>query len=94
MSDPGISMIVGVVLVPILQWLKRALNFSGPVMLWFTLFVSFLASAAVCLLTGKVTAEQLLTQPTVWLGSSGVVFSTAMLVYGSIKERMNLGGKS
>ena len=91
MSDPAISMIVGVVLVPILQWLKRLLKFSGPTMLWFVLFVSFIAAAALCLLTGKVTAAQLLTQPSVWFSTSGVVFSTALLVYGSIKERMHLG---
>ena len=93
MDNAALLMIVGVVLVPILQLLKKSFGFSGPVMLWFTIFVSFITAAVACVLGGKIAFSQLFSDPQIWLGSSGVVFSTAMAVYGSIKAKLNIETK-
>ena len=92
MNEPALLMIVGIILVPVLQLLKKAFNFSGGIMLWFSAVVAFVAAAFVSVLTGAATVAELFTTPMVWLAPTGIVYMPAMLMYGSIKAKMNLGG--
>jgi len=94
MDNAAILLLVGVVVVPLLQLLKKALGLSGRLMLYFSAFTAFAVAALTTVLTGQLTWAQLFSDPGIWLGSTGIVYMPAMLIYGSIKEKMGLSGDS
>jgi len=92
MNEAALLFIVGIIIVPILQLLKKSFGFSGGVMLWFSALAAFAAAALTTVLTGETTLTELFSDPMIWLGSTGIVYMPAMLMYGSIKEKMGLSG--
>lgn len=87
-----ISILVGLVAVPLLQVFKRYTGLSGPAMRWLAFVISLFLGAIIVVSNGKVSWEELFTNPMLLLGSGGIVMSTATLIYGSIKDKMQLGG--
>ena len=85
--------LTGVVIVPFLQVLKRYMKVEGPVMLWVSLVLSWIVAIFVVVATGKMSLADVLNHPGMLFGSGGITTTIAWAVYGSIKKRMNLGGK-
>lgn len=82
--------LTGVVVVPLLQVLKRYVHVEGPAMLWISLVVSWAVAIVVVVVTGKMSLASIISDPGILLGSGGIVISVAQAVYGSIKNK--LGG--
>lgn len=80
--------LAGVIVVPVLQVLKRSLKLSGAVMAWFAYLCSIATAVVALAVFGKVTVAQLIADPGLLFGSSGLVMATATVVYQSVKERV------
>jgi len=82
--------LTGVVVVPLLQVIKRYMHLEGPAMLWISLLFSWVVAILVVVVTGQMSLGDIVSNPGVLLGSGGIVMSVAQAVYGSIKDK--LGG--
>lgn len=82
------SLVAGVVCVPVLQLIKKWTGLKDVPMAWLSFIFSMIVAIGVCLLTGTVKAQEL--TPGLVFQASGVVFTTATLVYRSLKEKLNI----
>ena len=83
--------LTGVVVVPLLQVLKRYMHIEGAPMFWVALFFSWAVAILVVIATGQMSPTEVLSDPGVLFGSGGIVVTIAQAVYRSIKEKLNGG---
>lgn len=79
----------GIILVPLLQVLKKYLRLQGAPLLWVTFFLSLFLSGLVCIMTGKETVA-VFSDPLKLFGNGSIIFGISQVVYRSLKERLNL----
>ena len=95
MPESTILALAGVLGVPITQFLKNILKISGPKALWVSFFISFV----VMLITAIVTRAfdggiaGVFADPDAFVKAGAMVFTATSLFYGSVKDRMSLGGE-
>lgn len=93
MDEIAVTLLGGGILVPLLQAAKGVLGIKGTSMLWLTAGASVVMAGGITAFTGRADFLEFLTNPELLLTGSGAVMTTATLLYGSIKERMRLGGE-
>ena len=82
------SVLVGVVAVPLLQVIKRYANLEGTPMIIISYAISFLLALIIALVMGGTSLQAIFANPLVVFSSSGVVMSTAQIVFRILKEKL------
>jgi len=88
MAQTVALMLAGGIAVPILQAIKKALGWQGPVMLWLSFAASVILAVLVLLMFGQISLVGLFTNPGILFGASSIVMTLAQLIYGSIKDQL------
>lgn len=92
LSETLLTLVVGSLLVPTLQWFKIRAKLSGVAMLWVAVVISFILSAAMSILLKDGGLSALLADPTLLFTGGGTIFATAQVVYRIFADKMGLGG--
>jgi hypothetical protein len=88
MAQTVALMLAGGIAVPILQAIKKALGWQGPVMLWLSFVASVILAVLVLLMFGQISLAGIFANPEILFGASGIVMTLAQLIYGSIKDQL------
>lgn len=94
LSETLLTLLVGSVLVPILQWIKVKFKWSGTLMLWASVVISIAFGVIVSILMKDGGVEAIAANPSLILTGGGAVFATAQVVYKIFKDKLNLGAGS
>lgn len=81
--------LTGIVLVPLLQLVKRYTHLQGAPMIWLAFLVSLFTGGLASVWTGAETWA-VFADPLKLFGSGSVVFAVAQVVYRTLKEKLAL----
>ena len=95
MPESTVLALAGVLGLPLIQLLKNVLKLSGPKMLWFTFASSFIIMLIAAIVTRAFDGgiAGVFADPDAFVKAGAMVFTATSLFYGSVKDRMSLGGE-
>ncbi|MBU1008419.1 hypothetical protein KKA53_05075 [Candidatus Dependentiae bacterium] len=88
LTETLLMLLVGGLLVPGLQMVKKLFKWNGKTMLWASVVVSFGCSIIISIFTKDGGIVALLANPSLFLTGGGSVFATATIIYRLVKEKI------